>query len=209
MPRIHFRSRGRASAWACACLALFGGGCGRDAAVRPGDIRTSVVSDGDEPPPRPWRPSAPPATTPQVRYEVPTGWTDRGRSGPRLATLAIADASGADEVTVVPAAGTLRANVDRWLGQLTGFADPAVREDALERALAAAEEMEVDGARAVVVELRDAGAAESSTDGEAILGAMIPVDGTLSLFVKYKGSAGVARRERANFVRFVSSLRWK
>lgn len=203
------RIRRLAGALACLGLSLPCGGCGPDAAVRPGDIRAAVVASGDEPATRPWRPASPAATAPEIRYEIPAGWTDRGRSGPRLATLAIPDAAGADEVTVVPAAGTLRANVDRWLGQLPGFTDPAAREAALERALAAAEQIEVDGSRAVVVDLRDGGVTESAAEGEAILGAMIPVDGTLALFVKYKGPAAVARRERPNFLRFVSSLRWK
>jgi len=190
-------------------LAVVCAACGPDATLRPGDVRTSVVASGDEPPTLPWRPPAAAAAAPEVRYEIPTGWIDRGRSGPRLATLGIGDTAGTDEVTVVPAAGTLRANVDRWLGQLAGFAEPAARTAALERALEAAETIEVDGTRAVVVELRDADVADSSTAGQAILAAMIPLDGTLSLFVKYKGSPAVARRERENFLRFVSSLRWK
>jgi hypothetical protein len=37
---------------------------------------------------------------------------------------------------------------------------------------------------------------------------MVPLDDTSSLFVKFKGKADVALRERSNFTRFVSSLRW-
>jgi hypothetical protein len=54
-----------------------------------------------------------------------------------------------------------------------------------------------------------ADAAKADAEGEAILGAAIPLDGNRSLFVKFKGPAAVARRERDNFIRFVSSLRWK
>ena len=43
----------------------------------------------------------------------------------------------------------------------------------------------------------------------AILGAMIPGGGGASLFVKFKGDADVAARERERFIRFVSSIRWQ
>jgi hypothetical protein len=46
-------------------------------------------------------------------------------------------------------------------------------------------------------------------DGEAILGAMLPVEDAAALFVKFRGGAEVALRERERFSRFVSSLRWK
>ena len=54
-----------------------------------------------------------------------------------------------------------------------------------------------------------AAAAGPDAAGQAILGAMIPVDGASALFVKFKGDAAVARREREAFARFVSSLRWR
>jgi hypothetical protein len=49
---------------------------------------------------------------------------------------------------------------------------------------------------------------ETATDSvQAILGAMIPLADSGALFVKFKGDADVASRERKNFIRFVSSLR--
>jgi hypothetical protein len=92
--------------------------------------------------------------------------------------------------------------VERWQGQL-GETDVATRDKAVEAALAAAEKLDVGGTEATVVLLRDAEA------GQAILGAMIPLDESAALFVKYKGDAAVARRERDNFNRFVSSIRWQ
>ena len=38
---------------------------------------------------------------------------------------------------------------------------------------------------------------------------MIPRGDAPALFVKFKGDAAVASRERDNFIRFVASLRWK
>jgi hypothetical protein len=184
-------------------------GCGDEAAIRPGDIRTYAA-------PRP-EPSAlassargpesaaPASPAPRLRYEVPDGWTDAGASGMRLATVTIGAPAEGREVTVIPASGSLRANVERWQGQLGSEADAATA--AVDRALAEAETLDVDGTRATVVLLLDEAAAAAG-DGQAILGAMVPVDDSSALFVKFKGDAAIARRERENFTRFVSSLRW-
>lgn len=182
-------------------------GCGRASDVRPGDVRTYVVA----------RPPAAPAGAAEaaepgaaIRYAVPDGWTDRGGAGMRLATLVIGDPAAGHEVTVIPAAGTLRGNVERWQGQLDVAVTETDRAAAVERALATAETVDVAGASATIVTLFDAAAAVApDAAGQAILAAIIPVDGVQSLFVKFKGDAGVARREREAFVRFVASLRWR
>ncbi|MFM8985997.1 MAG: hypothetical protein ACKONH_08075 [Planctomycetia bacterium] len=201
----HAPNRPPSPAAAVAAVGLvLAAGCGRATDVRPGDIRTYVVARSPEAPAPPTAPSA------SIRYAVPDGWTDRGGSGMRLATLVIGDPAAGQEVTVIPAAGTLRGNVERWQGQLDAAATEADRAAAVVRALAAAEPVAVDGASATVVTLFDAAAAAApDAAGQAILAAMIPVDGVQSLFVKFKGDAGVARREREAFVRFVASLRWR
>lgn len=185
-------------------------GCGDDAAIRPGDIRSystprsvtasATVSRGQ---PREER-----GASPRVRYDVPEGWADGDASGLRLATLLIGDAVDRQEVTVIPASGTLENNVARWIGQLDASADEAQRQQAAAKAVADAKRIDVDGSAATVVLLLDPAAMAGDEAGEAILGAMVPVDGSASLFVKFKGRADVARREQENFERFVSSLRW-
>ena len=159
-------------------------------------------------------PPAPRATGLRLRYVPPDGWTDRGASGMRLATLLISDNDKTHEVTVIPAAGTLRANVDRWMGQLEPGtpAEPGTPEGAVKRAaeaVASGEKVATGDVEATVVLLLDeAAAAGPDADGEAILAAMIPVDDSSSLFVKFKGPAAIARRERDSFRSFVSSIRW-
>jgi hypothetical protein len=195
-------------------LAVLASGCGDDTAVRPSDIRSYTI-------PRPpvstvvaARPAEPGPQSGGLKlsYDVPEGWTDRGGGGLRLATLAIGDPAAGREVTVIPASGTLRSNVERWQGQL-GETDVATRDKAVEAALAAAEKLDVGGAEATVVLLLDAenaqAAEQTEATGQAILGAMIPLDESAALLVKYKGDAAVARRERDNFNRFVSSIRWQ
>jgi hypothetical protein len=209
--RTTFSSVRSASANTLCLLAVLSVGCGDTAAIRPGDIRSYTI-------PRPpaaavvaTRPAEPGPQSGGLKlsYDVPEGWTDRGGGGLRLATLAIGDPAAGREVTVIPAAGTLRSNVERWQGQL-GETDVATRDKAVEAALAAAEKLDVGGTEATVVLLVDAAAAEQTeAAGQAILGAMIPLDESAALFVKYKGDAAVARRERDNFNRFVSSIRWQ
>ena len=182
-------------------------GCGDDAAVRPGDIRSYTAPRTTAPPiasaARVEGGAERPSAT-RLRYDLPDGWVDgSGPSGMRLATVTIGDPAEGREVTVIPASGSLRNNVERWQKQLAGN-DAASVADAVDRALTDAETVDVDGTEATVVLLVAAPAA----DGEAILGAMVPLDDTSSLFVKFKGKADVALRERSNFTRFVSSLRW-
>lgn len=197
-------------AWAPAaavCLAVLAG-CGDPAGERPGDVRRYTLPRQAEP--AVGDAARPGATPSAIRYELPAGWIDRGGGGMRLATLGI-DGAGGHEVTVIEAAGTLEANVSRWLGQL----DPAADEDDLARrsaeAIAAAETVPVGDGQATVVALfaAEPGPAGGEAAGEAILAAVIPAGGRNSLFVKFKGPAAVARRERENFGRFVSSIHWQ
>jgi hypothetical protein len=179
-------------------------GCSDPTAIKPGDIRTYIA------------PAAPTsATKPQpqpradgalaISYEVPDGWTDRGSSGMRLATLIIDEQQGSHEVTVIPAAGTLEANVSRWLGQLDPSASPEALLEKTTRVVADSKKQPVGDTEATLLTLMDDDARDAD---EVILGAMIPLDASVSLFVKFKGPANVARREQESFSKFVSSLRW-
>jgi hypothetical protein len=204
-------------------------GCRESAAVLPGDIRQYTVARQRTVPDMA---TAAAASRPResagglrLQYDVPTGWTDRGGSGLRLATLALGDPDEGHEVTVIPAAGTLEGNVARWQGQLDPEQEEAATAAAVRAALDAAEPVDVGGVTATVVTLLDEaarvrhgkdrpeeiGAAGDAPpgNGQAILAAMIPLDETASLFVKYKGDAAVARRERERFIEFVHSIRWK
>ena len=193
------------------CLPLFAA-CDDPTGIRPGDVR--VYEAAKEPIVAAPTAESQAAAEPKpagglaLRYDTPPGWTDRGASGMRLASLAIGAPSDGHEVTVIPAAGTLEANVSRWIGQLDSNAAEAALVERTKSALAAAETVDVDGTKATIV-LLASGGETAGTDEDAILGAAIPLDDTASLFVKFKGPAEVARRERDNFVRFVSSIRWK
>ena len=221
MPPPTFRSPGRVrhlavvgATWLLATVLVAAGGCRPAAKVRPDDIRTYTVPKGAEPAAVAAGGGGEPASRPAapgtdrrasgIRYDVPEGWTDGGAGGMRLATLLIGDPADRLEVTVIPASGTLAGNVERWQGQLDTGADPAAVQERAAAAIAAAETVDVDGTPATIVLLRAAADAD-----QAILGAMIPVDEASALFVKFKGEAAVAERERERFTRFVSSIRRK
>jgi len=215
--RVRAGRRPDVAAWLVVLIA--GGlaaGCEPATAVKPGDIRSYAAP---KPAATPVTRSAAAATVapdrsapPNLKYEVPPGWTDRGASGMRLATLTIGEPAAGREVTVIPASGTLRSNVERWQKQLTAEAEPAAVAQAVDRALAAADTVDIAGTRATVVMLSDQLEADPAKAGDAtqaILGAMIPLEDSVALFVKYKGEADVARQEKDRFLQFVSSLRWK
>lgn len=209
-------------------LSLIAAACGCEpaTAIRPGDVRSYTISKDAEPVAMAAAPepavsretmaadatSGPTATGDRgsaIGYEVPEGWSDGGASGMRLATLFIGDPADKREVTIIPASGTLAGNVERWQGQLEATAAPEIVKEKAAAAITAAETLDVGGTTATVVLLRDAEATGDEATGQAILGAMIPVDESRALFVKFKGDAAVAARERERFSRFVSSIRWK
>lgn len=220
VPRPHIVPLGAAGLMVAAAMA---GGCEPAAAIRPGDIRSYTVPKNAEPEAFVAAPtssekgtngtqtvsSAAAGASAAIRYEVPEGWSDAGASGMRLATLFIGDRADKREVTIIPASGSLVGNVERWQGQLDSTADPSGLTAQATAAIAAAQSVDVAGTRATIVLLRDAEAAADPTRGQAILGAMIPLGEERSLFVKFKGDAAVADRERERFARFVSSIRWQ
>ncbi len=192
-------------------------GCRPEAAVRPGDIRRYTaprerVLTPDAVAAQPVRQSP---ASPQLSYTLPAGWTEKaGASGMRLATVVIGEGDEGYEVTVIPAAGTLRSNVERWQRQLDTEATPEQITTAVDRALGKAGSVDVNGRQATVVLLMPvaagatvAGETAGETAGEAILGGMLPLDEGKAVFVKLRGPAELARREQGKFTDFVGSLR--
>lgn len=191
-----------ASRLAAVVIAIALGSCRPSADIQPGDIRTYSVPRSTPVaaanPPAPQRSAA-------LRYDLPEGWVDAGASGMRLATIRTAadTAAPADigEITIIPASGTLESNATRWQEQLTPKADP----EKVARAIAEGEKVDIDGVESTILLLLD----DATENQQAILAAVIPVDDSSSLFVKFKGAAGLAHRLREPFTAFVRSIRWK
>lgn len=164
----------------------------------PDDVRSYSLPRAAQAEGPPTGRSAAPSGGMALTYDLPDGWVDRGPSGMRLATLLVGVDGG--EVTIIPASGTLESNAARWQEQLTPGGNP----DLLSQAIAAGQQIRVNGVEATLLLLTD-GAAENP---QAILGAMIPVDPASALFIKFKGPASVARAIRDPFTEFLRSIRW-
>ena len=155
--RITLSATRRRAAAAVSVACVLAAGCGRDADIRPGDIRAYTIPRDAEPPPVvAAMPESPPAATAGLTHVTPDGWSDAGASGMRLATLLIGDPADKREVTVIPASGTLEGNVERWQGQLDPDAAAEDRATAVAKAVADAETVDVGGTPATVVTLHDA-----------------------------------------------------
>ena len=135
-----------------------------------------------------------------LRWQTPAGWTSRGASGMRLATLTAAD-SGA-ECTIVrlgAGAGGARANVIRWLGQLKIDLADADLDTFLNDA------PPIKAAGGFVGSLYDfTGLTEQ---GDAMLVAMFELEGA-TLFVKMLNARDVLVGERTRFTSLCESLRF-
>jgi hypothetical protein len=49
--------------------------------------------------------------------------------------------------------------------------------------------------------------ANNGKDTESILGGMLPMDESTTLFVKFRGPSDIARKEQKKFIAFMASLR--
>jgi hypothetical protein len=196
----------------CAIVAGMMTSCRPAADIQPNDLRTYTVPRQTSPPqtavattprfPTDAMPAAAPGG-PALEYDLPEGWTDLGASGMRLTTLRTGpdDAKDAGEITIIPASGTLEGNAARWQEQLTPGASP----DRVARAIEEGEKLAVNGVESTILLLVD----DAQENQQAILAAMIPLDASTALFVKFKGPATVARTIREPFNAFVRSIRWK
>jgi len=195
-----------------ALVASLTASCRPAAEIQPNDIRSYTApksartAEAGANPPRGTTaepPSVQAPSFPTLEYDLPAGWTDMGASGMRLATLRTGAENAADagEITIIPASGTLQSNATRWQEQLTPGADPDLVATAIEKA----ETVPVNGVESTILLLQD-----NATDNQqAILAAMIPLEPSTALFVKFKGSAAQASTLREPFTAFVRSIRWK
>ncbi len=192
-------------------VAICASGCGADTAVRSTDVRRYVapkettLSARDIAQANRQTSGREPAR--QVDYTLPEGWTEvSGPSGMRLATLAIGDREDGQEISIIPALGTMRSNVERWQKQLDKDASAGEIADLVDKAMAKAGSVDVQGQKATVVLLAQA-SVDGGEDSESILGGMLPLDESKTLFVKFRGPIEIARKEQKKFIAFMASLR--
>ena len=167
----------------------------------PGSSGPSPSRDNANPAP-PTETSEPVAGTPdeRLKFDRPEGWRDGRRSSMRLASFNVGPEDAPAELTVIPAGGDLRGNVARWLGQV--WEGKQVPAEVVDRALADAEQLKVDGRPAQRFFL----SGEDSASGDAIDATIIPLDNGVSLFVKMTGPAETVSSQSDAIASFLNSL---
>lgn len=133
------------------------------------------------------------------QWQTPEGWSEDGAaSGFRLAAFTIKSQNSQSTAlcTIVPLqgeAGGLRANIERWLGQINGGTLPA---DAVERLLKGQENFLTAGQFPAV--LIDFTALTINPRDKSILAAVISVSGN-SIFIKMTGEKFLLMENKEKF----------
>lgn len=135
-----------------------------------------------------------------VKYTKPEGWKElppQRASLPGTITLEVADGSDKAKITITPLAGQaggLKANVDRWRGQVNL---PPADEDQLKRDVGT---IEVGGKKVSYVDLKG--------PEQRMLVAIVP-QGAQSWYFKILGPVKLIEKEKKAFEAFVKSARFQ
>jgi hypothetical protein len=136
------------------------------------------------------------ASSSELKYEVPAGWTEAPAGGMRKAAFAIGSGAESAEVTVINlagAGGALLPNINRWRQQI-GLGE--ITQQDLDRDV---KKIELGSQSGDYVELVG--------PQKAILG-VAAHDGKQAWFFKMTGEPAVVSREKQNFETFVRSVRF-
>jgi hypothetical protein len=164
-------------------------------------------AESGETAPKPGQPDPPASGLPTsgIQYATPNGWEPVGsdRGGFRLAAVfRIKEGETSATVTVMPLGGDgggLRANVDRWRGQLN--LPPVKDENELQSLVRS---LTVSGRKASYVDL--ASPDKSSDKGPLRILTVIIPHGDQTWFVKMTGPASLIEKHKSTFEQFFKSL---
>ena len=138
-------------------------------------------------------------SNPTFEAEIPSGWTV-GKPGEfQKAVYEVRDGSRQAVISVSAAGGKLMANINRWRDQVQL---PPLDEAGIEKESRPIKIGDLTGTWVEAV-----GPAEAQPR-ETILGVVVDVQGT-QWFIKLKGDAELAEREKPQFEKFVQSLRFR
>jgi hypothetical protein len=180
-------------------MSLVVAGCGREDQI----VVYSVPKETAPSPAQPSQQPAPPAqTSSEITWQTPAGWKQLAGGQMRFAAF---QASADDPnvlLTVVPLgteAGDLKANVNRWEGQL-GL--PPSDEASLSKV---AKPLEVNGVSGHLIDLTSP--ENPGQPRQRMLAAILPREQRIWFF-KLAGPIDVVSREQSNFEAFVRSVRF-
>jgi hypothetical protein len=131
-----------------------------------------------------------------LKFDAPSEWSPGKPNAFSLAAFKVADGDKQVEITVSTAGGDLLANVNRWRGQVKL---PPIDAAGLVKA---AKKIDTLGSTGDYVEI----VGPEAANRETILGVQAEAGGR-TWFVKLKGDAELAQREKPRFETFVKSLK--
>lgn len=143
--------------------------------------------------------AAPAATGERLSYDAPSDWQPARVSSMRLAAFQMGPEDRKAEITVIPAGGDVRGNVERWIGQIRSQAvDPAE----VDTVISAAQKLVVDGRESQRFIIQGDGEPAQSIDGT-----VVPLDEGFHLFIKATGDSQTISQQSASIEQFLNSLK--
>jgi hypothetical protein len=136
----------------------------------------------------------------RLQYTTPDGWRAVAAGGMRLASFDVGPEDAKAVLTVIPAGGDLRGNVQRWIGQVRGEEPSA---DIVDAALKAGTELTVSEKKSQRFFLPG----KDDQQGEAIDATIVPLGDGFSLFIKMTGPVETVRLESESIAQFLQSLK--
>jgi hypothetical protein len=136
----------------------------------------------------------------RLQYKTPEGWRAGEAGSMRLASFDAGPEESKAVLTVIPAGGDVRGNVQRWIGQVRGEEPPAEVVDA---ALEAATELVVSEKKSQRFFLTG----KSDKEGDAIDATIVPLGDGFSLFIKMTGPVETVRSQSESIAEFLQSLK--
>lgn len=156
---------------------------------------------GNEPSRKPpVKKNEPTADSEDLTFAAPAGWEKGPGNAFSRAAFKVTDGDQAADITITAAGGDLLQNINRWRGQLK--LDPWDKNELEKEVKPIKLGDDVAGSYVAIT------SPENASPRETILGVIANHDGA-TWFIKLKGPAALAEREKDKFEAFVKSIRFK
>lgn len=143
--------------------------------------------------------SQPPSSQPPISFTQPESWKQGRTSSMRWAAFLVGPEEKSAEITVIPAGGDLRGNIQRWMGQIR---PDGVTDEQVDTVISGAAMVTVDG-----IESQRFLMSGSGEPLQAIDATIVPLAEGFSLFIKMTGDADTVAAESERIQKFLDSLK--
>lgn len=143
--------------------------------------------------------SPPPSSKPPIEFDEPESWRQGKTSSMRWAAFIVGPEDKSAEITVIPAGGDLRGNIQRWMGQIQ---PDGVTEEQVDTVISKASPVTVDGIESQRFYMTGTGEPQQAIDAT-----IVPLGEGFSLFIKMTGDAETVAAESERIQQFLDSLK--